>query len=341
MAKTVVGLFDNPRDAQSVVEDLVNAGFMRSDVSLIGQAERGDAESATAEDTTSGTAVGLGTGAVLGGIGGLLVGLGVLAIPGIGPVLAAGPLATALAGAGLGAAAGGALGALTDLGIPESEAHYYAEGVRRGGTLVTVKVDDALADRAAEIMERHHPIDIEERAATWRETGWTGWSATARPYTTEDVRRERDLYATRHAQQHQITEAPAEGARPARPRVGEPVAEQGVYGGMRNRAGRGVRAYTPTAGKAGPSAFGSFDDGDYRSHYDSALAQGGQTYEQCVVAYRFGYDLEQNQRYRSIDWQTMEPEARRQWEERHPGTWDPFKAAIRYAWERARGRRAA
>ena len=87
-------------------------------------------------------------------IAGLLVGIGALAVPGIGPVLAFGPLAAAIgataAGAGLGAAAGGIIGALVGLGIPEEDANFYAEGVKRGGVLVTVRADDARAVRGVD-----------------------------------------------------------------------------------------------------------------------------------------------------------------------------------------------
>ena len=98
---------------------------------------------------------------------GLLIGIGALAVPGIGPVLAAGPLAgalgTALAGAGIGAAAGGLVGALAGLGVPEEHAEYYAEGVRRGGTLVSVQTDDVNADAAAEAMRAAGALDVEAR----------------------------------------------------------------------------------------------------------------------------------------------------------------------------------
>jgi hypothetical protein len=110
------------------------------------------------------------------------VGLGALTIPGLGPVLAAGPLAIALStllGAGVGAAAGGVtgglLGALIGLGIPEEEAEYYAEGVRRGGVLVTTQVQDGIADQIVNILDRHHPVDIHQRAAQWKEQGWKGY----------------------------------------------------------------------------------------------------------------------------------------------------------------------
>jgi uncharacterized protein (TIGR02271 family) len=120
---------------------------------------------------------GAATGAVVGGLGGLLLGLGALAIPGIGPIIAAGPIMSALVGAGVGAAVGGLVGALTEAGVPEEQAGYYAEGVRRGSTLVTVEVPDHRVDEVVRVMDRFHPIDINQRASNWRQEGWTGFHA--------------------------------------------------------------------------------------------------------------------------------------------------------------------
>src|SRR5947207_11774476 len=103
-------------------------------------------------------ATGAGVGAVVGGLGGLLLGLGALAIPGIGPIIAAGPLVAALGGAAAGAAVGGLIGALTKMGVPEEEAHIYAEGVRRGGTLVTVTADDANTDTIVSVLNGHGAV---------------------------------------------------------------------------------------------------------------------------------------------------------------------------------------
>src|SRR5687768_8863649 len=187
MAKQVVGLFDNMQDAHAAVQELTNAGFTADDVSIVannssgeyGVGDGGDGGSEAAE----GAGAGATGGAVLGGLGGLLVGLGALAIPGIGPVVAAGTLGTALAstavGAGLGAAAGGLVGALVGVGIPEEDANVYAEGVRRGGALVTVTADsDSDADRAADILDSYNVVDIDERSSSYRAGGWSGTSTT-------------------------------------------------------------------------------------------------------------------------------------------------------------------
>jgi hypothetical protein len=124
-------LYDDLQIAHQVVRELENNGFRREDIGLMASDVRGEysrymgdrPSEMQADAVGENAAEGAGIGAVMGGIGGLVVGLGLLTIPGIGPVLAAGPLATALAGAGIGAAAGGLIGALTGLGVPEEQAH--------------------------------------------------------------------------------------------------------------------------------------------------------------------------------------------------------------------------
>ncbi len=183
MNKTIVGYFDQYSQAQEAVRSLVDTGFSRNDISLVasdpkGEYAKSDVVTHTDPDETSYTAAGAGTGAIIGGIGGLLIGIGALAIPGVGPVIAAGPIATALLGAGVGAAAGGLIGVLMDAGIPENEAHYYAEGVRRGGAVVTVSTEDEmLVERATNIFTKHGAVDIDRRADEWRQTGWTGYDS--------------------------------------------------------------------------------------------------------------------------------------------------------------------
>jgi hypothetical protein len=180
MAKTVIGLMDDLDEARGVVRDLVESGIDRNDIGFMAN-ERHTLPGKTGTDATegrpdtSGVLTGAGTGAAAGGVLGLALALAPMAIPGIGPILAAGPIAAALAGAGIGAVAGGVIGALTALGVPEREAHYYAEAVRRGGILVTVAAEtDILADMAVQIMKRHGAVDIDARAAEWKKQGWKG-----------------------------------------------------------------------------------------------------------------------------------------------------------------------
>jgi hypothetical protein len=199
---TITALYDFREDAQRTLRELVDMGIPREDVSLVASDAAGEYSRYHGRDlpVESDTAEGAATGAVIGGLGGLVVGLAALAIPGIGPVLAAGPLASALiaggVGAGVGAVAGGLVGALVDLGLSEEEAGYYAEGVRRGGTLLTVTTTENMTNRVMDVMDRHNAVDIEERATAWREAGWTTYDPSARPYDVTEIERERARYGT-------------------------------------------------------------------------------------------------------------------------------------------------
>lgn len=186
MAKTVVGFFDSFREAERAVEELHRSGFRREDISIIANQETRKATMTTHKgdddsDAGTGAAVGATTGAVVGGAAGLIASLAGLTIPVIGPILAAGPIVAMLSGAGIGAVAGGLIGALVNLGVPEEEARVYEEGVKRGGTLVTLKAEDARAQAAADIMNRNGAVDIKQRATQWRQSQP---AAAAAPYGT-------------------------------------------------------------------------------------------------------------------------------------------------------------
>lgn len=188
--KTVTGLYDNYADARAAVTALEDAGVPSSDISLVGR--NGEGETNAGE----GAAAGAGIGAVVGGAGGLLAGLGMLAIPGVGPVVAAGWLAATAAGAAAGAVAGGAaggiIGSLTSAGVDEDEAHVYAEAVRRGGVLVSARVNDDREDVARSIINENRAIDIDARRAMYREEGWERFDETSPDLTEEEIARERD-----------------------------------------------------------------------------------------------------------------------------------------------------
>ena len=182
--QTVTALFDTYEEAAEAVRRVEAAGVPRGDISIVANnADDRHSSHVGHRDTGEHAADGAGTGAtlgtLLGGGAGLLAGLGLLAIPGVGPVVAAGWLVATLTGAGLGAAAGGLAGSLTGAGISEADAHTYAEGVRRGGTLVTVRSKEALTSKVAAILDEHGSVDIDERAQGWRSEGWTGGAATA------------------------------------------------------------------------------------------------------------------------------------------------------------------
>lgn len=180
MTKTIVALYDDIVVARQVVEDLVNADFERSSISLITNDANNrfshylDEDFAPREDAVV-ASEGAGFGAVVGGLTGILVGLAALTIPGIGLAIAAGPIVAGLTGVVAGAVTGGIVGALVKSGVPEDEAPYYAEGIRRGGTLISIEASDTL--RARDIMNRQGTINIHERFNLWQQEGWKGFNA--------------------------------------------------------------------------------------------------------------------------------------------------------------------
>lgn len=190
----VVGLFRDATEAEAAIHSLENSGFQREDISLVRQ---DGITSAPADHGTSGTA----TGAAIGGAAGAVLGIVALAIPGIGPILALGPLAAALTGAGVGAATGGMLGALSDMGIPEHESRYYEDAIREGGSLVVVHAGADTAEKAQSVLDRHGALDVHETGRTdgkgseanfGDEGGSSQWSHTA--LTASGERRSSRVY---------------------------------------------------------------------------------------------------------------------------------------------------
>jgi hypothetical protein len=172
--KTLSGLFDTRSDATQAIDDLIERGIPRHDISIVSKDSGGWYDDDSKEE--AGAETGAGIGAIAGGAGGLLAGLGILAIPGIGELVAAGWLLSTAAGAAAGAIVGGATGGvvawLADHGIDEHDAHVFAEGLRRGGTLVTARVPDELAV-AAEAIFLKHSVDIAARRDDLAAEGWT------------------------------------------------------------------------------------------------------------------------------------------------------------------------
>lgn len=195
--RTIEGLFDTRAQARRAVEALEAAGIPSGDISII--ANQADADDGVGDAyTAEGAGTGAALGAVAGGGAGLLAGLGLMAIPGLGPVVAAGWLAATAAGAVAGVVGGGALGgligSLVDAGVPEERANIYAEGVRRGGTLVVARVDESQVDAAASILGQSNPVDPLERRRAYEAEGWREFDPGRPPYTPEEVEAERFRY---------------------------------------------------------------------------------------------------------------------------------------------------
>lgn len=302
--KTIVGLYDDMNTANQVVQALVNYGIDRDEISLVAgdrtssyasaghqSEDRREWDKTQPTDTGSATAGGAVTGAVVGGVGGALLSLSALAIPGIGPVVAAGPLIAGLVGAGAGAAVGGLLGALTEVGVPEEEAGYYVEGVHRGGTLVSVLADDAETAQVVDIMNRYNPINVKERGASWRSENRPDYGDSMSSTATGRMDQESDRFATQ-----------------------------------------------TLSGQAVTSSYDrDYDASTFRNHFQTNYANRGRTYDEYEPAYRYGYTLANDARYRGRDWNTIEADARRDWAQNHKDSaWEDFKDAVRYSWERAK-----
>jgi stress response protein YsnF len=418
MTKTVIGTYEDMQTASAVVNDLVKAGFDRNNISIIAD-NADDRHSSYVSQEGSGDDVGKGAGigAALGGVGGLLVGLGALAIPGIGPFVAAGPIAAALAGAGIGAVTGGVIGALVDLGIPEEEAHIYSESIRHGNVLVAAQVPDNQVAQASRIMERTGLVDIERHAAEWRRSGQPTSSQTTSQTTRtqQPVTGAQNMDASRTRQDNlnedetieiieedvhvgkrtveqggvrvrtYVREVPVEEQvrlreehveierrpvdRPANARDLDNFREGTVEMtekreeaviGKEARVVEEVRIHkdvderTETvrdsvrrteveveqlgSQRSGQASNYEMYDSGFRTHWQSNYANSGQSYDRYQPAYRYGYTLANDDRYRGRNWNEIESDVRRDWESRNQGPWENFKDSIRYSWDNVRGK---
>lgn len=203
MTVTISRLYDNHNDAQKAVKRLETAGVPHSDISIVANNSDGwfntdkkvDRDHDGVDDRAESAGKGAGIGAGVGGTAGLLAGLGLLAIPGLGPVVAAGWLAATAVGAAAGAATGGIVGALTEAGVSTADAHSYAEGVRRGGTLVSARVADQERARLDTVLNES-AVNLTDRSAAWQKAGWKSFDTGSKPYGAEEVRKERALYGS-------------------------------------------------------------------------------------------------------------------------------------------------
>jgi len=180
--RTITRMFDSRDDALAAVRDLEAAGFSHDDLGIIATDADASKGPVTKQDhgdaAGSGTGIGGLVGGLVGGAGGLAAALGAIAIPGIGPLVAAGALATTVVGAGAGAVTGGLVGNLAGHGVKTEEAPVYAEGMRRGGSIVTVRAEESRAAEVETVLNRHNPVDISARESEYRAAGWQGYDDT-------------------------------------------------------------------------------------------------------------------------------------------------------------------
>ena len=192
MTQTLTRVYNDYASAAAAVENLKQAGLGDSHIGLVASNADGwhkpkggdvdplhDKDRDGKDDRSEGAVTGAG--------------LGMLAIPGVGPVVAMGWLASLAAGAVAGGAAGGIVGALVESGTSKENAELYAEALRRGGAIVTAKVPDDEVVRYGAIMDRS-AIDVTKRVKTYRSTGWKGYDPAAPAYDADLVRKEREIY---------------------------------------------------------------------------------------------------------------------------------------------------
>ena len=163
MGKAVMGIVENRQEAESILGELQNAGIPNSDISILFPDKTGTKDFAHEHNTKApeGAVAGIGTGGVIGGTLGLLAGIGALALPGFGPLIAAGPIMAALSGAAAGGVVGGITGALIGMGIPEIEAKHYEGKIRGGNILIAVHTESPQArENAKRALERGGAHDV-------------------------------------------------------------------------------------------------------------------------------------------------------------------------------------
>jgi hypothetical protein len=280
MAKAVFGIAKSEQQAIRIANDLRSAGFSDNDISVLFPDKEGTRDFAHEQHTKApeGAVSGVAAGGIIGGALGWLVGIGSLAIPGLGPFIAAGPILAALSGVAAGGTVGGVVGAMIGMGIPEYEAKRYEGKLQEGNILISVHAENSdEVSRAKEI---------------FKEAG------------AEDV-----AYS----------------------------GEESVNGNSRTQRYESSASTSPMAAPD-VEPYSAYDAA-FHEDFTRIYERTGRQYVDYEPAYRYGYTLATDPRYRDRDWDVIEPEARRDWTGR--GTWEEFKDAVRRGWDKVRGRRPA
>ena len=312
MASNVVGLFDTYEQAHYTVQQLLASGFGPQQISVVASDQGGTIQRRTVDETGTmageGAVSGGASGLLVGGLIGFLVGATTLAAPPVGFVIA-GPIAGMLAGAGIGMVAGGVLGALIGLGIPEEEAHVYAESVRRGGVIVSVEAIGAEAERAQRIFAQSGAVNVTERAALYRSHGFTTYDPNAAVLTPAEVAADRARLGLTPGAAATVVSSVTPGVVP-----GSVVVDEVVQ--------------TPAEAAL---------ESSYRSHYQANYAAHAWVFENVRPAYQFGHDLAFRAEFRGLDWSVIEPQARLLWERANPTVrWDQIRDGVHFGWSQAR-----
>jgi uncharacterized protein (TIGR02271 family) len=366
-SSTVVGVFEDHERARAAIEALKDHGFDAGAISVLSPDKRTTQKIAddTGSHAGSGAATGAVAGGILGGLGGWLVGIGALAIPGVGPFIAAGAFATALGGAAVGAGVGAIAGALVGMGVPEEHAKYYEDEAKAGRTLVTVRADGRY-DEAQQILREYDAYDVESRHPGTETTGAD--SGLGSPRSAADggrlqlheeelvvhkqpvesghvevsknvVTEQRTIEVPVTREELTIERTPVERTPSDRPldereqSVTVPIREEQVEIEKRpvvyEEVGVGTREIQDTQ-RVG----GTVRREEARIEREGDVNVAGDLGPDAEPAYRYGHEMRRHPDYRGRSWSDVEPEFQRDWTQRNPGTpWERVKNSIRDVWD--------
>ena len=328
MAKTVIGLFDDHREAQPIVHALVDDGFRREDIRTLTRQEEASVGTLSAHGVPEAEAQAYAEAVRRGGAVVLVDAADDRANRAVA-IMERSPAVDRETRTGAGAArergrAGAREVETGDVKVPvvEEELQVGSRQVRRGGvrlyTRVTERpVEETVRLRDEEVHVERRPVD---RPATEADF------AAAKEGTLEVTETDEEAVIAKQArvvEEVVVRKAQEERTETVRDTVRRTEVEVEPVGAEHARETRGFDAY----------------EADFRGHYTTSLASRGHPYERWSPGYRYGYELASDQRYAGRDWTAIEVDARRDWEARHQGTWDEFKDTIRYAWDKVHGQR--
>jgi len=330
MAKTVIGLVDDPRQAQQVVQALVDDGFRREDIRTLTRPEEASVGTLSAHGVPEAEAQDYADGLRRGGAVVLVDAADeradrAVAIMERYPAMDRGARTGAEAARERGRA-GTREGETGNVKIPvvEETLQVGTRQVRRGGVRLYTRVTERPVEETVRL--RDETVHVERRPADRPAT--EADFAAAHERTVEVTETDEEPVVRRQArvvEEVVVSKDVQEQTETVRDTVRRTEVEVEAVGAEHAREARGFETY----------------ETDFRHHYTTTFAGGGQgqAYERWAPAYRYGYDLASDRQYAGRDWAALEPEARRRWEAQQKGTWEEFKDTIRYAWEKVRGRR--
>jgi len=336
---TVVGLFETRDQAVKAVTALKKAGFPADDMSIVmrdsGQAADVAVDAGITDSAGDAAATGAIGGGLLGGIAGLVLGAGALAIPGIGPIIAAGPIVAMLTGGALGAATGGIIGALTEAGVPEEEATHYQSGVERGGILLSAKVPDGREAEARKVLEHAGPHSIDYHRSKWEKDPDFRYDIEAPPAkatsTTKTKTTKRDTaMATGKHEDTKATVSTAGGG------TAGALAGAGIGAAVGGPVGAAIGAVTGAA--AGGAIGYEAHEPELRREYESSLKSGkGSTstthsWAEVSPSYKYAWESYDKPEYKGKSYSQVSSDLKKGWSGK--GDYSAHESYVKGAWEK-------